>query len=246
MARRRKFWWWRKKSLGLDHPMHFEDDIHNTKCCFEVCEIILLQAYLYTYSLLGGVTFEVLPLSSCALRLTMLPLLETFFGTPVVEQLSVPPSHLFLSSVSWNIRTFKADYIFGNSQKLFGAKLWEQSECFSSAAGFWTRNCLRDTWNIVTVENPIVGPKFIHLNVTASVFPHTKLGWLSGLVEWIQSEQYLDIKQTDEHCFHLWFRHASFHGSWGCRLFPLQILSFTFGIILKAKCFISNDNFFNK
>jgi hypothetical protein len=37
----------------------------------------------------------------------------------------------------------------------------------------------------------------------------------------------------------LWFRHASFLGSWGCRLFPLQTLSFDFAITLKAQCFIS-------
>jgi hypothetical protein len=33
---------------------------------------------------------------------------------------------------------------------------------------------------------------------------------------------------------------VSFLGSWGC---PLQTLSFAFGIILEAKCFISSDNF---
>jgi hypothetical protein len=39
----------------------------------------LLQAsYLYTYSLLRGVTFEVLPLSSYALSSKILPLLKTF------------------------------------------------------------------------------------------------------------------------------------------------------------------------
>jgi len=36
------------------------------------------QAYLYTYNLLRGVTFEVLPLSNYAFSQTMLPLLETF------------------------------------------------------------------------------------------------------------------------------------------------------------------------
>jgi len=40
--------------------------------------MILLQAYLYTYSLLRGVIFEVLILSSYALHLTMLSLLEIF------------------------------------------------------------------------------------------------------------------------------------------------------------------------
>jgi hypothetical protein len=53
------------------------------RCGREVLGMILLQAYLYAYSLLRGVTFQVLPLSSNALSRTML--LETFFGTPVVE-----------------------------------------------------------------------------------------------------------------------------------------------------------------
>jgi hypothetical protein len=49
---------------------------------YEVPEIILLQAsYLYAYSLLRGVTFEVLLLSSYALSPTMLPLLETFWNS---------------------------------------------------------------------------------------------------------------------------------------------------------------------
>jgi len=40
--------------------------------------MVLLQTYLYTYSLLRGFPFEVSPLSSYALSPTMLPLLETF------------------------------------------------------------------------------------------------------------------------------------------------------------------------
>jgi len=40
--------------------------------------MILLQACLFTYSLLRGVTFTVCPLSSHALSTMMLPLLETF------------------------------------------------------------------------------------------------------------------------------------------------------------------------
>jgi len=30
-----------------------------------------------------------------------------------------------------------------------------------------------------------------------------------------------DIEEGDKYCHYLWFRHASFLGSWGCRLFPL-------------------------
>jgi hypothetical protein len=48
------------------------------RCGYEVPGMILLQAYLYTYSLLIDVTFEVCLLSSYALSQTMLLLLETF------------------------------------------------------------------------------------------------------------------------------------------------------------------------
>jgi hypothetical protein len=57
----------------------------DARCGYEVS----LQTYLHTHSLLRGVTFEVLHFSSCALSPTMLPLLEIFFGTPVVEYISV-------------------------------------------------------------------------------------------------------------------------------------------------------------
>jgi hypothetical protein len=50
------------------------------RCYYEVPGMILLQAYLYAYTLLRGVTFEVLPLNSHALSPSMLPLLETFSG----------------------------------------------------------------------------------------------------------------------------------------------------------------------
>jgi hypothetical protein len=54
-----------------------------TRRGYEVPGMILLQAYLYAYSLLRGVIFEALPLSSHALSQTMLSLLETFFEFPV-------------------------------------------------------------------------------------------------------------------------------------------------------------------
>jgi len=49
-----------------------------TRSGYQVPGMISLQARLYTYSLLRGVTFEVLPLSIYELSLTMLPSLETF------------------------------------------------------------------------------------------------------------------------------------------------------------------------
>jgi hypothetical protein len=53
--------------------------LYNMRCSNEVPRTILLQSYLYTYSLLIGVTFKVLPLSGYALCPMMLPLLQTFF-----------------------------------------------------------------------------------------------------------------------------------------------------------------------
>jgi hypothetical protein len=51
----------------------------HTRCGYEVTGIILLQAsHLYTHSLLRGVAFKVLPLSSYRYSPTVLPLLETF------------------------------------------------------------------------------------------------------------------------------------------------------------------------
>jgi len=94
----------------------------HTRYGYEVRGMNLLQAYLYTYSLLRGIAFQVLLLSSCPLS----PTVGNIFGTPVMEQLSVLSSHLlWMSSVSWKFRPFKADFIFWNSQKLFRAKSGE-------------------------------------------------------------------------------------------------------------------------
>jgi len=53
---------------------------------------------VYLHSLLRGITFEVLPLSSNAVHPMILTLLEIFFGIPVVESLQW--SHFFMPSVS--------------------------------------------------------------------------------------------------------------------------------------------------
>jgi hypothetical protein len=55
-----------------------------------------------------------------------------------------------------------------------------------------------------------------------------------------------DIEESNELGFHSWFRDASFLGWWGCGLFPFQILSFTFRIILEAPCFTCSENFWQK
>jgi len=56
-----------------------------------------------------------------------------------------------------------------------------------------------------------------------------------------------DIEESDEHCLHLWYQYSSSRRSWDCGQFPLQTLSFRFGTISKASCFISSDdNFWQK
>jgi len=47
--------------------------------------MILLQEYLYTYSVLRGTTFEVLPLNSYALSQNYAATIGNIFSTPVVE-----------------------------------------------------------------------------------------------------------------------------------------------------------------
>jgi len=69
-------------------------------CGYEVAGMILLQAYLYTYSLLRGVTFEVLPFSSYALSPRMLPLLETFLELLLWNSIQCHHHIFCMSSVS--------------------------------------------------------------------------------------------------------------------------------------------------
>jgi len=56
----------------------FHTEYVSTWCGYEVPGMILLQIYLYNYSLLRGLTFELLPLCSYAPSPMMLPLMETF------------------------------------------------------------------------------------------------------------------------------------------------------------------------
>jgi len=66
-------------------------------------------------------------------------------------------------SISLNLHSFKAECIFGNSQKSFGAKSWDWGG-FSMSNRFYGQKLLdREglvSWSTVMVENPIVGPKF--------------------------------------------------------------------------------------
>jgi hypothetical protein len=106
--------------------------------------------YCYFYhtcilnSLLTGVTFEVLPLSSYALCPTMLPLLETFLELQLLNSFQGRRHIYWTALISCNFHAFKTNFIFGNSQKLFGAKAGGWVVCSISVIEFWARNCLTE------------------------------------------------------------------------------------------------------
>jgi len=137
----------------------------------------LLQAsYLYTHSVLRGVTFEVLPLSSCALSPTMLPLLETF------------PELLLWNSVQCRrhyLPLFKVYCIFGKSRKAFRTTSGEKVGYSVSVMDLLIENTLwagaLSWWRIQS------------LGKISGLFLRQSFTWrfrLTDLAEWIQSEQY--------------------------------------------------------
>jgi hypothetical protein len=154
-------------------------------------------------SLLWGVTFEVLPLSRYAFSPTMLPLLEIFFELLLWNSFQCRRHIFWMSSVSWNLHSFKAGFIFRNSQKSFGVKSGQESGCYISVIEFWVRNFLKEStlWGGDWYDgesNRWVGQSsglFLHaqLHITASVFPHNKLSWHFVLLELIEPEQYFLI-----------------------------------------------------
>jgi hypothetical protein len=113
-----------RQAVSLASTWNNDLNFSNTMFVYEVSGMILLQVYLYTYSLLRRVTFEVLPFSNCALSQTMLSLLETFLERLLWN--SFQCHHFFwMSSFSGNLRPFDADFISGNSQKYLGANSGE-------------------------------------------------------------------------------------------------------------------------
>jgi hypothetical protein len=78
-----------------DPSVSHEESISCMRCGYEVPGMVLLQAYPCICSILRGVTFEALPLSSYALSPMILPLLETFLELLLWNSLSVPSSHFF-------------------------------------------------------------------------------------------------------------------------------------------------------
>jgi hypothetical protein len=64
--------------------------------------------------------------SSYVLSSTMLPLLEIFLQLLLWNSFQCNRHIFFMSSTSCNLRPYKADFSFGNSQKSLGAKSWKQ------------------------------------------------------------------------------------------------------------------------
>jgi len=90
--------------------------------------MILLQAYLYTYSLLRGVTFEVLPSSSYALSPMIPSLLETLKmskrNVMMAEEFTGPkfrtfPAHRFMLPLQYfHMKSLVDSLALGNEFKV--------------------------------------------------------------------------------------------------------------------------------
>jgi len=158
---------------------------------------LLQTSYQYTYSILKRFTFEVLPLSSYVLSMMMLPLLEAFLELLLWKSLQCCHHIFWMSSLSWNIHPFKADFHFGNRQKLFGPKSMEYGGCPVSVINFWARNCLTENalwagallWWIIQFLSQSSG-LFLHTASCNHYFHIISLVGCFDLVEWIQNQHY--------------------------------------------------------
>jgi hypothetical protein len=80
--------------------------------------------------------------SNHALSSTMLKQLKTFCNAYCEIASSTVVKFFWMSAISWNLRPFKTDFIFANSQKSFGAKSGEWHGCSISVIELWARNYL--------------------------------------------------------------------------------------------------------
>jgi len=105
-----------KEKLCQSHPFIIADFLIYD---YEVPGILLFQAYPCTY------IFKVHPLSRYAFSPTMLLLLETFLELLLWNSFQCLRHNFWMPWVYRKLRPFKADFIFGRSQKPFGAKSGE-------------------------------------------------------------------------------------------------------------------------
>jgi len=107
------------------------------RCGFEVPGMILLHAYLYTYSCWEESLPKYSPWAAMNLAKRCCHCWKYFWNSCCGIIFSAVVTFLCMSSVSWNLRPFKAYFIFGNNQKSFGAKSGEQGGCSFSVIDFW-------------------------------------------------------------------------------------------------------------
>jgi hypothetical protein len=137
--------------------------------------------------------------------------MEIFWNCCYGTAFSVVITFFCMFSIYWNLRSFKADFIFGNSQKSFTAKLGGQGRC--SISVIWPQTA----WHRAPCEiEPCHGGESIRwaevhaffyaqLHVTASVYPHNKLRWLASGNKF-KVNNTLDTEERNGHCLHLWFQ----------------------------------------
>jgi hypothetical protein len=111
---------------------------------------------------------------------------------------SASVTFFWLPSVSWNLCPFKADY-FWKQPEVILSQIRGTGWVFHFSKEFLSRNLFDSTlwagtlsqWNGETNRwAKVLAFFYSQLHVTTSVFLHNthKLGWLTGLVEWIESE----------------------------------------------------------
>jgi hypothetical protein len=164
------------------------------RCGYEVSGMILLQAHLYTYSspskyspwaamhLAQGCCHSWKHFWNSCRGITFSAVV-TFFGCLQYPEILVPLSQTSLCETA----TSHSEPNQGNrvgvpfQQSIFGPETaWQRALCVLEHCHGGESNRWGDVKTFF----------YAQLQVTASIFPPNKRGWLFCLVEWIQSEQY--------------------------------------------------------
>jgi hypothetical protein len=111
------------------------------RCGYEGSRIILLQANLYNYSLLRGVTSKVLELSSYALSSMVLPLIETFLELLLWN--SSQCCRIFLDVFSTlKSSSLQGRLYFWKQPEVIQNQIMEESGCYISVIDFGPETAL--------------------------------------------------------------------------------------------------------
>jgi hypothetical protein len=165
------------------------------RCIYEVPRIILLQIFLYTYSLVSGATFNVVHLSSHTLSPVMLPLLETLWNPSFKTTFNAAVIFFWGSSMSRTVINLKRTKSQREpNQRIQG--MFQPNNRFHFAIHSLTE--CSATQSIVMIQKPAVGPGFRPFWHTPSCSP-TNISYLSSAACLVLSEQI--ILDTFQH-FH--------------------------------------------